>query len=111
MKVIISSIIILLISEISKRSSFMGAILASVPLVSVLGIIWLYVDTRNTKDIIDLSYSIFWLVIPSLSFFILLPFFLRKNIAFHYSILSSLGIMIMVYFIMIKILAYFNIKI
>ncbi|MCK9224772.1 MAG: hypothetical protein M0R46_11110 [Candidatus Muirbacterium halophilum] len=109
-KILISSILILLISEISKRSSFIGAVLASIPLVSVLGIIWFYIDTKDTLTIISLSYSIFWLVIPSLSFFLLLPFFLKKNISFYYSLSLSVLIMIIVYFLMIKVLSKFGIQ-
>lgn len=58
-KVFISAILIALISEVSKRSTFFGAILASVPLISVMAMIWLYLETRNVQKIIDLSYGIF----------------------------------------------------
>ena len=58
-KVLISAILIVGISELSKRSSFVGAILASIPFVSVLAFIWIYVDTKNVETISKLSYSIF----------------------------------------------------
>lgn len=76
-KVLISAILIVLISEISKRNSLISSILASIPLVSVMAFIWIYIDTKNLETISKLSISIFWLVIPSLILFISLPILLK----------------------------------
>ena len=103
-KILSSSIIIVAISEISKRSSLMGSILASLPLISLLAFLWMYIDTKDVKKIADLSYGIFWMVLPSLSFFILFPILLKKNISFFFSLGISLIVMIALYFIMIVIL-------
>lgn len=73
LKVLLSSVTIVAISEISKRSTTVGSILASVPLVSLLAFVWMYIDTKDTTKIAELSQGIFWLVIPSLLF---LSFFL-----------------------------------
>ncbi|MDP8231119.1 MAG: DUF3147 family protein [Candidatus Zophobacter franzmannii] len=108
-KTLISAVIIVLISEISKRFSIVGGILASLPLVSFLAIIWLYLDTKDIKPIIALSESIFWLVIPSLLFFVIFPILLKKGVAFWSSFGISAGVMIVFYFIMVKILQYFNV--
>ena len=75
-KVAISALLIVAMAEISKRSSFIAAVLASVPLVSVLAMIWLYVDTRDSDRVAALSSGIFWLVLPSLALFIALPLML-----------------------------------
>jgi hypothetical protein len=61
-KIAISTTLIVTISEIAKKNSFMGAILASIPLISVLAMIWLYIDTRDIGKISSLSMSIFWVV-------------------------------------------------
>jgi uncharacterized membrane protein (GlpM family) len=50
-KVLISAIIIVTVSEISKKSSLVGGIFASIPLVSVLAMIWLYIDTQDVQKI------------------------------------------------------------
>ena len=50
-KVIITALLIVLISEISKRSTLAGSILASIPLVSVLAMMWLYIDTQNSESL------------------------------------------------------------
>ncbi|MBI1337602.1 MAG: hypothetical protein GC164_11635 [Phycisphaera sp.] len=77
-KLILSAALIVLVSEISKRYATVGGLLASLPLVSFLAMIWLYIDTHDVTKVSALSWSIFWLVIPSLTFFIALPLLLKK---------------------------------
>lgn len=108
-KTLLSAILIVLISELSKRSSLMGAILASLPLVSVLAIIWLYLDTKNNHMIAALSSNIFWMVLPSLLLFTTLPFFLRHKINFYISLSLAIAITIFCYFIMVLLLKKFNV--
>lgn len=110
LKIIITTVLIVLISEISKRSTLIGSILASIPLVSVLAMVWLYIDTENTKKIAELSTSIFWLVIPSLTLFISLPILLKKGLSFYISITLSMILTILAYYFMIIILGKLGIK-
>ncbi len=110
-KVLISSVLIVSISEISKHSTTLGSILASVPLVSVLAIIWLYLDTKDAKQTAELSQGIFWMVIPSLLFFVLFPIMIHKSINFWVSLGTSLVVMIIAYFIMLFIFNKIGIKI
>ena len=77
-KALLSGVIIALASEIARRSSLLGAVLISLPLTSILALIWLYRDTRDTDEVADLSWSILWVVVPSLVFFIVLPLALRE---------------------------------
>jgi hypothetical protein len=91
-KVLVSCALIVGISEVAKRSSLWGGLLASVPLVSVLGFLWLYADTGDPGKVSALSRSIFWLVLPSLPLFLLLPLFLRWKWNFY----ASLGLCIVV---------------
>ena len=108
-KILISAILIALISEVSKRSTFFGAILASIPLVSVIAMIWLYFDTNDSLQVVQLSKSIFWLVIPSLVLFITFPFFIRLQLSFYTALSASLIAMVITYFITIAILDKFDI--
>ncbi|MCA9236525.1 MAG: DUF3147 family protein [Planctomycetales bacterium] len=78
LKTIISAVLIVLVAETSKRSTLVGGVLASLPLVSYLGIVWLYVDERDVQKIADLSWAILWLVLPSLLFFVALPLLLKR---------------------------------
>jgi hypothetical protein len=110
-KVAISATLIVAISEISKRSSLIGGILASVPFVSVLAMIWLYIDTKSAEKISQFASSVFWLVIPSLSLFIVLPILLKIKINFYIALPISIIIMIIFYYLMIYVLGKFNIHI
>lgn len=73
-KVLLSALVLVAVSEASKRSTLVGGLLASLPLTSILAFIWLYRDTRDPQAISALSMSIFGLVIPSLVLFLALPF-------------------------------------
>lgn len=109
-KILISAILIALISEISKRSTFFGAILASIPLVSVMAMIWLYIDTNDSLQVVQLSKGIFWLVIPSLVLFITFPYFIRLQLSFYTALIAALCAMVVTYFITIAVLDKFDIR-
>lgn len=82
-KVLISAVVIVLVSELAKRQSGVwAALLASLPLTSLLAFIWIYVETGSTETISRLSWDILWLVVPSLALFALLPVLLRHGINF-----------------------------
>ncbi|MDX1803395.1 MAG: DUF3147 family protein [Alcanivorax sp.] len=109
-KLAITTVLIVAISEIAKRSSLMGAVLASIPLVSVLAMIWLYVDTRDAARVSALATSVFWLVLPSLALFVSLPLLLRAGVNFYLSMALSIGITVVCYFAMLAVLNAFGIK-
>ena len=111
MKVAVSAILIVAIAEIARRSSMIGALLASVPLVSVMAMIWLYVDTRDVERVGALASGIFWLVLPSLALFIALPLLLKQGVGFYPSMGISVAVTIACYGIMITLLHQFGIKI
>jgi len=110
-KILISSALIVSISEISKRSSLIGGILASVPLVSFIAIMFLYHETGDVKQVAGLSKSVFWLVIPSLLFFVSLPVFLKHEVNFYLSMLLSSVIMVGGYYLMVTVLKSFGVQI
>ncbi len=109
-KIFLTAFLVGVISEISRRSSLFGAILASVPLVSVLAMIWLYVETSDADLVARLCSSIFWMVLPSLSLFLLFPLLVRMGM--HFSVALSLGLLVMIllYGVMILILRHFGIQ-
>jgi hypothetical protein len=77
LKALLSGVIIAVASEVARRSPLLGAVLISLPLTSILALIWLWRDTHDRDEITDLSWSILWVVIPSLVFFIALPLTMR----------------------------------
>lgn len=98
------------ISELSKRSSLLGALLASLPIISVLAMLWLYIDTKDVAKVSGLAISVFWLVIPSLVFFISLPVLLKKGLHFYLSMGLSMTVTAGCYFLMIALLTRYGIK-
>ena len=85
-KLVLSAVIIVVVSELAKRQPAWAGLLASLPLVSLLAILWLYVDTHDIRQVSQLSISIFWLVLPSLLFFLALPLLLRQGLGFAMSL-------------------------
>lgn len=100
-KVVVSALIIVAVTEISKRSSFLGALLASLPLVSFMAMIWLYIDTKDAAKVAKLSIDIFWLVLPSLLFFLIFPLFVKMKIHFVASFVMATVAMFLWYGIVI----------
>jgi hypothetical protein len=78
LKAVLSGVIVVAASEAARRSSLLGAVIVSLPLLSILAIVWLYRDTRDVGEIADLSWSILWVIVPSLTFFVVLPLALRS---------------------------------
>jgi len=97
LKFAISAAVLVGVSEISKRSSFAGGLLASLPLTSLLAMIWLWHDTHDNEKIAALSTSIFWLVLPSLVLFIVLPLLLKRGVAFSHALGASIAVMLLCY--------------
>lgn len=106
LKIIITTLLIVAISEVSKRNSLIGAVLASIPLVSVMAMI----DTRDVEKVSAFSVSVFWLVLPSLVLFALLPLLLKLDWGFYSSFSASIALTMLSYFTMISALNYFGIK-
>ncbi len=109
-KIAITTVLIVAIAEIAKRSSLYGALLASVPLVSVLAMIWLYIDTKDATKVSTLATSVFWLILPSLALFVSLPLLLKQGINFYTSISIAIGLTVVCYATLLLILNQFGIK-
>jgi hypothetical protein len=110
-KLLISASIIVAVSEVAKANAGLGALIKSLPLISILAMIWIYIDTRDTKIIAELSFSTFWLVLPTLPMFLVLPALLKSGMGFYASLGISIAVMLVCYVIAIPILARFGITI
>ncbi len=89
-KGLFSGAIIVAASEIAKKSTLYGAIVISIPFISIMSIIWLYNDTKDVEQVADYAEGIMWLVIPSILLFIILPYLLRRDWSFEAAM--SIGI-------------------
>lgn len=107
-KIGLSALILVAIAEVAKRSTLWAAALASLPLISLLAFVWLYLDTGDVQKVAALSSGIFWLVLPSLLLFILLPILLRNGLGFWLSLAVSSAATALAYLGMIKLLGKFG---
>ena len=82
LKAALSGVIIAAISEIARKSPGFGALVASLPLISILGMIWLWRDTRDPVRLADHATGTFWFVLPSLPMFLLIPALLKRGAPF-----------------------------
>jgi hypothetical protein len=92
-----SAAVLVAISEIAKRNSVWAALVASLPLTSLLAIVWLYIDTKDAQKIATLSSDIFWLVIPSLALFPVLALLLRTGVSFWWAMAGAMVATLLAY--------------
>jgi hypothetical protein len=98
-KTILSALIIVAISEIGKRSPGFAALVASLPLISVLGMLWLWRDTADPVRLSEHAYATFWFVLPSLPMFLLIPFLIGRGIHFYGALGAGVLLTIGLYFL------------
>ena len=109
-KILLSSFIIVAVSEIAKRSTLLGALLASLPLTSLLAFVWLYLDTGDVEKVAGLSSDIFWLVLPSLPLFLLLPLLLKMGWGFWLSLAVAVLLTAVCYGVMLLLFKQFSVQ-
>jgi hypothetical protein len=100
-KLAVTAVVVVAVAEIAKRSPVWAALLASLPLTSILAFVWLYVDTGDGERVAQLSHGILWLVLPSLVLFIALPLMLRAGWGFWGSLASSCAVTAGAYLVMV----------
>jgi len=110
LRVLISALVVAGVAELGRRSSLLAAILASLPLTSVLALSFLYAETREAGRVIALSWSIFWAVLPSLVFFLTLPLLLKLGLPFVPTMLLSCLVMALAYSVYTALLGHFGVR-
>ncbi len=109
LKIALSAMILVAVSEIAKRNSGAAALLASLPLTSLLAFIWLHVEGASSTAISELSGQIFWLVLPSLVLFLLLPVLLRHGLGFWWSLTGAALATVVSYLVMLPLLRWMGV--
>ena len=110
LKSLLSGVIIMAVSEIAKRSPAFGALIASLPLVSLLAIIWLWRDTGDVTRIANHAEATFWYVIPSLPMFLAFPYLLRGGMNFWLALALACVLTVVLYALTVLIAARFGVK-
>ncbi|MBU0555356.1 MAG: DUF3147 family protein [Alphaproteobacteria bacterium] len=97
LKAALSGVIIMIVSEVARRAPSLGALIASLPLISVLGMIWLWRDKPDAATMAAHSTATFWYVLPSLPMFLLLPMLLKRGVAFWPALIAGCMLTIALY--------------
>lgn len=110
LKALLSGVIVMAVSEIAKRSPAFGALVVSLPLVSILAILWLWNDTGDTERIAAHAEATFWYVLPSLPMFLVLPLLLRQGAGFWPSLGAAVALTFVLYLLTVWIAARFGVR-
>lgn len=108
-KAALSGVIIALVSETARRSPGMGALLASLPLISILGMVWLWNDTGDAARLAAHSRATFWYVLPSLPMFLLIPALLTRGTSFAAALAAGCVLTMGLYLLTAKVAPVFGV--
>ena len=109
-KALLSGVIVAAVSVIAKRYPGLGGLVASLPLVSVLGMMWLWRDTHDPVRMAAHAEGTFWFVLPSLPMFLLIPWMLRQGWGFWSALVAGCLLTILLYVAMTWIGPRFGLK-
>lgn len=110
LKIAVSASLIVAISEIAKRNTGLAALLAALPLTSLLAFMWMYFEGVEPARIAELSGQIFWLVLPSLLLFLLLPLLIKHGVNFGWSLAIAVSATVICYLAMLPLLRKFGVQ-
>lgn len=105
----VSGIIVAMVAMVARRNPAAGALVASLPLVSVLGMIWLWHDTRDPVRLADHAQATLWYVVPSLPMFLVIPTLLRHGVGFWPALGGGCAVTVALYLATVAIAARFGV--
>ena len=108
-KYLLTAGMVVLISEIAKRSDRLGGLIAALPLVTVLTLSWLYIENQSSEKIANHAYYTFWYVLPTLPMFLIFPYLLKKY-GFWITLSLSMIITLVIFYIFAKAIKLFGIN-
>ena len=103
-KIGLTALIIFAVVQVSERSTLLAAVLASVPIVSVLAMMWMNHEGQSAEEISGFAKDIVWLLLPSLLMFIVIPVLIEKGWEFYPALGAGLMTTIVGYFLMVQIM-------
>jgi hypothetical protein len=108
-KLLVSATIIAVASELAKRVPAMAALIVSLPLLSILVMVWMQIETKDTARIATHAQATFWYVLPSLPMFLILPAMLRAQWSFWLALTACCAITAVLYLLTIQLAARFGV--
>lgn len=108
-KYLVTASIIVLVSELAKHLDRLGALIASLPFVTILVMIWLHLEGQKTEKIASHAYYTFWYVLPTMPMFLLMPWMLGRGFSFWPSLVASALLTIICFFLMALLMKRFGV--
>ena len=102
-KAAISGVIVAVVSETARRSPGLGALIVSLPLLSILGMIWLWRDTHDPQRMAAHVDATFWYVLPSMPMFLLMPALIRRGVGFWPALGAGCLLTVALYAVMVAV--------
>ena len=107
-KYFVTAAVVVLVSEFAKANDKLGGLIAALPLITLLTLIWLYIEKQPTTKIANHAYYTFWYVIPTLPMFLLFPYLLPK-FGFWPTLLSCIVMTLVIFYVYAIVLKNFGI--
>ena len=108
-RALLSGLVIAAVALIARRSPAAGALVASLPLVSVMGMMWLWHDTHDRDRLAAHAGATLWYVVPSLPMFAVIPALLRSGIGFWWALAAGCALTVLLYLVMVVIAGRFGV--
>lgn len=110
LRALLSGALIVSISELAKRNNLTASIVHSLPLISLFALIWLFSETRDTALVARHMAGTFWFVLPTLPMFLIVPWMLRRGIAFWPALGAGVLLTVALYFLTMRLLIAAGVK-
>lgn len=95
-KYLLTSAVVIAVSEFAKRSDKLGALIAALPLVTLLALVWLHVENQSEQKIANHAWYTFWYVVPTLPMFLAFPALLPR-LGFWGSLLACIAMTVVLF--------------
>lgn len=104
-RALLSGLLVAIIALIARRSPGLGGLIAAIPLVSTLAMIWLWVDTRDSDAVAQFGLSAFWYFLPTVPMFLIIPLLLRHGSNFWVALAAGIGVTLILFWMTSRMLA------
>ncbi len=109
-KYLATAFIVVLVSEIAKKSDKLGALISSLPLVTIMVLLWLYFEKQSIEKIAYHAYYTFWYVLPTLPMFLIIPKLLQNGMSFIVSLFIGIGVTFINFIIIVFVGRYWGVE-
>ena len=109
-RAIVTAMLVVLIASVARKNPGLGGLIASIPLVSTLGMVWLWHDTQDAAKVADYSMSALIYFLPSIPMFVLIPLLLRQGFGFWPVLAAALAMTMALYWLTSRIAASYGME-